>query len=100
MMGGSLLGVIVNFSVVLVTELLLLCWQSHLVQSSLSSREVLGLLLLGFFVVEHLDSLKVRMTFRLFHFGVWFVDLLRPAFGITPFLVLPHGDTALKKDVL
>jgi hypothetical protein len=40
------------------------------------------------------------MTFRLFHFGVWFVDLLRPAFGITPFLVLPHGDTALKKDVL
>jgi hypothetical protein len=42
---------------------------------------------LGFFVVEHLDSLKVRMTFRLFHFGGWFADLPRPAFGITPLFV-------------
>ncbi len=57
---------------------------------------------LGFFVVEHLDSLKVRMTLRLFHFGVWFVDLPRHAFGITPFFCssqVRHGDTVLKKDV-
>ena len=48
---GSLLGVIVNFSVVLVTKLLLLHWHAHLFQRLLPSNHVLGLLLLCFFVV-------------------------------------------------
>ncbi len=58
-MGDSLLGVIVNCSLVLVTELLLLHWHSHLFQSRLSGHHVLGLLLLGFFVVVFLEFVKV-----------------------------------------
>ena len=78
-MGASLLGVIVNRSVVLVTEILLLYWHSHLFQSRLASHCVLGLLLLGLFDLVFCKFLRMQFTLLLFPFG----------FGLLTFFNLP-----------